>query len=388
MYKTMLSENPELNNIFNHANQVNNSQPQALAGSLYAYASHIDDLGALSPAVEKICQKHASLYIRPEQYETVATYLLKAMGDVLGAALTPEVLEAWGVAYWQLANIMINKEAGMMKERPGWTDWRDFRIARKVPESDEITSFYLEPVDGQKLPPFLPGQYISVMTNVPKLKYLQSRQYSLSDAPESSYYRVSVKREDGLNYKAAGAEAHPGYISNVLHAERKVGDVVSVSHPAGEFFLDPWKEINVPVVLISAGVGLTPMTSILNTLIKRRSQQRISFVHAARSTSVRAFKDHIRDIVARNANVNSAVFIKTPDTDQDVKGVDYHHIGRMNLDALDKVKDLFLDSKDTIYFVCGPDTFMKDIAYRLADLGVEESRVRLELFGTGAIPTA
>lgn len=105
-YATLLKENPDLNNVFNQANQLNGHQPAALATSLYAYATHIDDLGALSPAVEKICHKHASLYIRPEHYDIVGTYLLRAMGDILGDALTPEILEAWGQAYWQLANIV------------------------------------------------------------------------------------------------------------------------------------------------------------------------------------------------------------------------------------------------------------------------------------------
>lgn len=105
-YETLLKENPSLNGIFNQTNQKNGHQAGALAGSLYAYASHIDDLGVLSPAVEKICHKHASMYVQPEHYDVVGTYLLRAMGDVLGAALTPELLEAWGQAYWQLANIV------------------------------------------------------------------------------------------------------------------------------------------------------------------------------------------------------------------------------------------------------------------------------------------
>lgn len=105
-YSTLLAENPSLNNVFNQSNQANNHQAAALAGSLYAYASHIDDLGALSPAIEKICQKHVSLYIRPEQYNVVGVYLLRAMGEVLGDALTPDILKAWETAYWQLANLV------------------------------------------------------------------------------------------------------------------------------------------------------------------------------------------------------------------------------------------------------------------------------------------
>lgn len=385
-YDTLLKEKPELNNVFNQANQANNHQAAALAGSLYAYASHIDDLGALSPAVEKICHKHASLYIRPEHYDVVGEYLLRAMGDVLGPALTKEVLEAWGAAYWQLANIMIKREGQMLQNAGGWTDWRKFRIGRKVRESEEITSFYLEPVDGEELPGFLPGQYVSVMTDVPKLHYLQSRQYSLSDAPRKDYYRISVKKEAGLSTKQENAEAHPGYISNILHDEKGEGDVLSVSHPAGEFFLDPEKETTEPVVLISAGVGLTPMMAILNTLLQRKSDQSISWIHAARSTSVQAFGPYIRDVTKAHDNVKASVFIKTADDARDVQGVDYQYSGRMELDKLDRTKDLFIDDRSAKYYVCGPEGFMDAMGKSLQGMGVDEQRIKMEVFGTGQIP--
>lgn len=388
-YDTLLKEVPELNNVFNQANQANSHQAQALAGALYAYATHIDDLGALSPAVEKICQKHASLYITPDQYNVVGEYLLRAMGEVLGSALTKETLDAWGAAYWQLANLMIKREEQLLHDAHGWTDWRDFRIADKVKESDEITSFFLKPVDGQELPPFLPGQYISILTDVPKLHYLQSRQYSLSEAPKPDYYRVSVKKEIGLNTGQPGAEAHPGYISNIMHDEKNIGDIIKVSHPAGEFFLDPDQDTNAatPIVLLSAGVGLTPMVSILDTLLDRGSHQRISFLHGARSTSAQAFRKHIHDVVAQHSNVTAAISIKTPaDREADVEGLEYKYASRLKLDELDKERDLRLDSKETKYFVCGPEGFMDAMAKGLKEMGVGEDRIKMEVFGTGEIP--
>lgn len=384
-YKTLLDEIPELHNIFNTANQANGFQPRALAGSLYAYASHIDDLGALSPAVEKICQKHASLYVRPEHYKIVGEYLLRAMGDVLGSALTKEILNAWEAAYWQLANILIAKESSIMEEADGWTDWRDFRIAKKVKESDEITSFYLEPVDGEKLPSFKPGQYISVMTTVPKLRYLQPRQYSLSDKPSPKYYRISVKREAGVPADKPEAVVHPGYISNVLHDERQEGDIVSVSHPAGEFFFDSEAEKDASVVLISAGVGLTPMVSILNNLLDRNSQQHISFIHAARSTSVQAFGERIRNVAKEHENVTASIFISSPDAQKDVEGVHYQHTGRMKLGVLDAERDIRLHEKDAKYFICGPEGFMAAMEKQLIDLDVEPHRIKMEVFGTGEL---
>jgi nitric oxide dioxygenase len=159
-YKTMLDENPALKNIFNERSQFDLAQPRALAGAVYAYAANIDDLTPILPTVELIANKHASLYVRPEHYGVVGTYLLQAIQRVLGEAITPELLSAWEAAYWQLAKIFILKEDQMYRETPESADWMDFKVAKKVAESEEITSFYFEPVDASRkpLPHFLPGQ--------------------------------------------------------------------------------------------------------------------------------------------------------------------------------------------------------------------------------------
>ncbi|OCK77783.1 globin-like protein [Lepidopterella palustris CBS 459.81] len=383
-YHNMLGEHPELNDVFNNAHQVSGNQPRALAGALYAYAANIDDLGKLSPALELICQKHASLYIRPEQYDIVGTHLLSTMKEVLGDALTPEIAEAWAAAYWQLADIMINREQQLYDSTDGWTDWRDFRIARKIKESEEITSFYLEPVDGRKLPGFRPGQYIAVRMEVAALKSLQARQYSLSDAPSEDYYRISVKREAGVDMADPKAPAHPGYVSNILHGEKKVGDVIEVSHPFGDFYLE---ESTAPLVLISAGVGLTPMMSMLNTVVAKDSSRQVSWIHTARNSAVRAFPAHIADIVKTRSNVHAVLFTTSP-AEQDVLGVDYQHRGRMDLNMVDKEKDLFLEENEAEYYVCGPTQFMLDVEAKLKAYGVKPEKVHVELFGTGGVPRA
>ncbi|GAB7356407.1 hypothetical protein MBLNU459_g7181t1 [Dothideomycetes sp. NU459] len=400
-YSTLLTENPSLNSIFNQANQANNHQAAALAGSLCAYASHIDDLGALSPAVEHICQKHASLCVQPAQYDVVGTHLLRAMGDVLGAALTPAVLDAWRAAYEQLAGILARREGELAQQQAGdgggWTGWREFRIAAKQRETPSISSFYLEPVADNAAPPlplprFLPGQYVSVMAHVPALKYGQARQYSLSDAPGGTRYRISVKKDEGAVVVAAdgsggdgGGDARhqPGYLSNILHECKVVGDVVKVSHPAGEFFLDPDEDSDAAVVLVSAGVGVTPMVSILNTLVARRSRRRISWIHATRSTEAQAFATHVRETVEAHDNISAVVFNKKP-AEGAVQGLDYDFKTRMDLDVVDGEKDLFLkDRQPATYYVCGPDSFMVDIAKKLKSFGVEDARIKMEVFGIG-----
>ena len=385
-YKDMLKDAPYLNNFFNQTNQINGHQADALAKSLCAYAIHIDDLGVLSPAVERICQKHASLYIRPGQYDTIGIYLLQAMKDVLGDALTKDIHNAWAVAYRQLANLMINREVQLLEGAGDWSDWRDFRISAKVQESSLITSFILTPLDAQPLPEYLPGQYISIRVPVPDVHYLQSRQYSLSDAPQPDHYRISVKKELVLDLAHPDVEAHQGYISNILHDKKNVGDILQASHPAGEFFCDinRTETSEHPIVLISAGVGLTPNLSILNTLTAKGSKSKISWVHAARNSQVQAFGNHIKQLVTDHDNVRSHVFIKEI-LEGDREGVDYQFKGRMSLHKLDGDQDLFLRDPSTEYYICGPENFMVDMRNVLRDMGVGSERIKLEVFGSGDI---
>jgi nitric oxide dioxygenase len=382
-YKNILEDVPELNGVFNNLNQVNGHQQRALAGALFAYATHIDDLGALAPAVELICHRHASLYVQPDHYKVVGTYLLAAMKEVLGDALTPEIHDAWATAYWQLADLMIARESSLYEESDGWTNWREFTIAKKVPESDEITSFYLKPVDGKPLPSFHPGQYISVLVDMPGKKYPQPRQYSLSDKPSPDCYRITVRKEPG-----------PDHVSNVLHDFKHEGDTIKVSHPFGDFFLTEARngeiiESACPIVLISAGVGLTPLTSILNTVTaaSTESKRKIHFIHGVRRGRARAFKDHVLSLRKQDPSLRVTFFNSSPSEDEK-QGENYHYAGRIDLLKLDKNEHLFLDDPSTEYYVCGPTSFMEDMARSLKGFNVDPSRVHMELFGTGFVPAA
>lgn len=389
-YGDMISAHPELKNVFNNTHQATGHQPRALAGALYAYAANIDNLGALSPAVELICHKHASLFIRAEQYDIVGHHLIETLKAVLGDAATPEILDAWGAAYWQLANIMIDKEGQMYKETSYWADWKDFTIARKEKESEEITSFYLEPVDAElqkKLPVFKPGQYISVNVWIEELDggVWQARQYSLSDAPGKKYLRISVKREPGIELGESKSMTHPGYISNILHDTKNEGDVVRLSHPFGDFFFEE-KEVEkeAPVVLISAGVGLTALTSIFNSLVDNKTSRPITWIQGARNNSTRAFKKHIDGLAAANENINTVWFASSP-KEEEVEGEHYNIRGRIDLNKVSKDL-LYTENDKTQYLVCGPTQFMLDVEAALKSYGIPSDRVKMELFGTGGVP--
>ncbi|KAI0112297.1 putative flavohemoglobin [Hypoxylon sp. NC0597] len=377
-YKNMISAHPELKNIFSMSNQASGAQPRALAAAVFAYATYIDDLGQLKAVVERIAHKHESLKVQPDQYPIVGKHLLEAVATVLGDACTPEIGEAWTAAYAALADIFINREQQLYAAHKDWPGWRRFKIQRKVPETSEITSFYLAPEDGKPLPSFLPGQYISLHVFVPEMGHMQPRQYSLSEAPRSDYYRISVKKEKD---KQMGV---PGLISNILHEKYKEGDVIELTAPAGEFFVNPKDDEDKPIALISAGIGLTPMVSILNSTVNAGSRRRISWIHGAHSSEVRAFSGHIRDICAKDVNNNiSATFFLTSPQERDVQGVDYHFAGRMDLSKVDQKSGLFIDNSRAEYFICGPYAFMKDMEKYLINAGVDAERIHLEVFGTG-----
>ncbi|KOQ37939.1 NO-inducible flavohemoprotein, partial [Achromobacter xylosoxidans] len=256
-YARMFQHNPELKHVFNQGHQAGGEQQQALAGAVAAYAEHIDDPSVLAPVVTRIVHKHVSLGIRPEHYPIVGKHLLASIREVLGEAATDELVDAWAAAYGQLADMLIAEEARLYVDsatKPGgWTGWRAFRVVGKQPESAEITSFYLAPADGGEVPAYRPGQYVSVRVYVPELGLMQPRQYSLSDAPGQGRLRISVKREAG------GAQNPAGRVSNALHDHLQEGGVLDVAPPQGDFHLR--EDSDAPVVLLSGGVGLTPMVS-------------------------------------------------------------------------------------------------------------------------------
>ncbi|KAI1104801.1 flavohemo protein [Jackrogersella minutella] len=377
-YRNMMDAHPELKNTFSISNQESGAQPRALAAAVFAYATYVDDLGKLSAAVERIAHKHESLNVQADHYPIVGKYLIEAVAAVLGDACTPEIAQAWTAAYAALADIFINREKQLYEAHETWQGWRRFKIQRKVPETAEITSFYLVPEDAKPLPSFLPGQYISLQVFVTQMGHMQPRQYSLSEAPQSDYYRISVKKEHG---KQVGV---PGLISNMLHENYKEGDVLELTAPAGEFFANPKESKDKPLVLISAGVGLTPMLSILNSAVNAGSQQHISWIHGVHSTELHPFKDHIRDICAKdvNKNIKTTLFVTSPQQ-HDVEGSDYHFAGRSDLSKVDPNSDLFLDDNQAEYYICGPHDFMKDMEKYLIGAGVDAGQIHLEVFGTG-----
>lgn len=375
-YARMFKHNPELKQVFNQGHQQSGSQQLALAMAVAAYAEHIDNPSVLTPVLTRVAHKHVSLGIRAEHYPIVGQHLLASIREVLGDAANDALIHAWAAAYGQLTELMLAQESSLYQQATaqpgGWSGWRGFKVRSKVPESEEITSFHLVPADGGAVPVYRPGQYVSVRVFVPELDMMQPRQYSLSAAPGGKALRISVKRE------TAGSDSPAGGVSNVLHDRIHAGDVIDVAPPMGEFFLD--EDRKSPVVLISAGVGVTPMMSMVDHLLQGGSGRQIRFVHACRHGGVQAFKEHVANLVAEYPQLRSAVHYEFP-RPTDRQGVDFQHEGRIDLGSL---RDLAL-LPDADYYLCGPVPFMQAQMSALRALGVSAERIHVEAFGTGGV---
>jgi nitric oxide dioxygenase len=331
-----------------------------LANGVLMYARHIDQLEQLGGLVSQIINKHVSLNILPEHYPIVGQCLLRSIREVLGAEIaTDAVIEAWGAAYQQLSDLLIGLEEQIYAQREtapgGWRGSRVFRVARKVRESDEITSFYLRPDDNGELLAFHPGQYIGVRLMIDGEEV--RRNYSLSAMANGREYRISVKREQN------------GKVSNYLHTQINENDTVDLFAPAGDFKLE---QSDKPLVLISGGVGITPTLAMLQAALT--TDRPVHFIHSARHGGVHAFRDAIEALAARYPQLKRFYcYEQRRAGDADAHGTGY-------LDEKHLVKWL-PESRDVDVYFLGPVAFMKGVKKHLKAIGVPESQGRYEFFG-------
>ncbi len=342
---------PQIKALFNHSHQQgNDAQPKALAGAVLAYARYIDTPEVLASAIERITQKHVSLQILEEHYPYVADALLGAIADVLGEAATPEVIAAWGEAYWFLANILISLEKKLYDAKAnaqgGWRGWRNFVVSERQVETPLVTSFILKPKDGGPVLRHQPGQYLAFNLDIAGREI--RRNYSISSEPNETSYRISVKREA------------QGVASGWLHDHATVGTALRVAPPAGDFYYKPVE--GAPLVLISAGVGITPMLSILGAL-PSAVRPKAQFLHAARDA---AFVPHKTEVQS-SGTANRFFFA-------DLEAGD-----APELTAGWLCKETPIEAAQ--YYICGPKGFMAMAINGLKRAGVSDERIHYEFFG-------
>jgi ferredoxin-NADP reductase len=258
-----------------------------------------------------------------------------------------------------------------------WNGYRKFSVARKVRESGDTFSFHLKPHDGKPLPPFMPGQYLTFQLNAPGVGKPLVRCYSLSDCARPTHYRITVKRCPAPE----GADHPPGVGSSYFCDHVKEGDILDVKAPNGHFHLDVTHER--PVVLISGGVGVTPMIAMANALVEARSAREVWFFHGARNSGDHLFKASMAGLAADNKNVRMHVCHSRP-LESDAKGRDYQHEGRVTVDLMKQL----LPSSNYEFYLCGPGSFMESITEDLRKWGVPDEWVHFEAFGPASVKRA
>ena len=258
----------------------------------------------------------------------------------------------------------------------GWTGWRNFVVIRKVPESREITSFYLKPQDGKKIPGFLPGQFLTIQLAIPGQPRPIIRTYSLSDYSENpDYYRLSIKREGPPKDK----DVPPGMASNFMHDAIQEGSVIPAKPPAGKFFLAVKSDR--PAVFISNGVGITPMISMAKAAIATNPNRPIWFLHGARDGGFHAFREAVLAIAPDNPNFHVHYRYSRP-RPQD-EGA-FHSTGYIDTELVKALVTPELQQRygatEADYFLCGSPNFMDSLRGGLTEWGVSASQVRFESF--------
>ncbi|MEV0895563.1 globin domain-containing protein [Actinoplanes sp. NPDC049802] len=363
-YETMIGDHPELLNLFSRSAQATGEQRSALSGAVAAYAAHLIGAGpagvAFEHVVDRIAHRHCALGIRPEQYTMVGRYLLRAVGTVLGDAVTPEIAAAWDEVYWLFAAQLIGREARLYAQAgvDGADPWRSYAVANKIDEAHDTVSFVLVPADLKAVPDYHPGQYVTIAADLPGAGR-QLRQYSLSQAPTGGTLRITVRRVRGRG------GAPDGVVSAFLHDQVDIGDRLRVSQPYGDLVLRP---ADTPLLLVSAGVGVTPMAAILEHTARTRPTREVTVVHADRDPGRHPLRGDMLSNGARLRSFHEILWYEQG-------GHPGAHTGLIDT-------DLIPVQPGTDVYLCGPAPFMQTVRAGLHRRGVADERIRYEVFGS------
>ena len=283
-------------------------------------------------------------------------------------------------------DIAVNPDAvpeGLQPAAAAWTGYRIFRVERKALEdaTGQVCSFYLVPQDGKPLPPYWPGQFLTFQLDAPTpMGGTQSitRCYSLSDAPQSNQYRISVKRAPA----PVGGTIAAGVSSNYLHDHVQVGSQLKVRAPAGHFHID---RSDAPVVLIGGGIGVTPMLSMLSWCLKEQPGREVWLFYGVRNSVELVMQAHLKDLAAQHQNFHLHLCMSDPhanDLDGHRPGPTHYHHSRVNVALLRRLLPL----KPFHYYLCGPTPMLQSLVPALEDWGVPDGRIHFEAFGPASIP--
>lgn len=295
----------------------------------------------------------------------------------ISAALLLQVVAGIGLTAWR------RRRGGPgitpMKAPPpadlAWPGWREFRVVRREFEDPARSqcSFYLEPLDGATLPPFLPGQFLTfAVTTGDGQGGPLVRCYSLSEPSDPGHYRITVKRAPA---PASQPGLPAGRVSNHLHDTVQPGDVLEVKAPAGRFVLDP--TVDVPVVLVAGGIGITPLLCMLQWCLVAQPMRSVHLYYGVRSAQELAFGPLLAELARAHPAFHLHVVCSNPASDDS----DCRHAGYIDVPLLRQT----LPAGRHQFYVCGPTPMMESLVPALADLGVPLSDIHFEAFGPASI---
>ena len=284
---------------------------------------------------------------------------------------------------------LVIKNSSAVKSKPAtkqesaeeiWRDWRDFKVVRKESESKEIASFYFQPVDGKKLVDFKPGQFLTIKLDIPEQDRPIIRTYSLSDYPESQdYYRLSIKREGSPK----GLDVPPGVASNFMHDSISEGSTIACKPPSGKFYLDV--DNSLPVVLISNGVGITPMISMAKAVARKNPQRHVWFLHGARNRDYHACYEEVKRVAESCPNLHIHYRYSRPRPEDEGLYDSQGYVDKQLLTEtiIPEIESTHNGSSEAEYFLCGSPAFMNSLREGLDELNVAEDNVFFESFSGG-----
>lgn len=256
----------------------------------------------------------------------------------------------------------------------GWQGLRTFIVAKLVREAKDVISVYLRPQDQRPLPFYKPGQYLTFSLDFPNEKKPIVRCYSLSDAPNKEYFRVSVKKVPAPRDQP---DLPSGRVSSFFNEELQVGDLLHCKSPNGAFHIDLGDDR--PVILLAGGIGVTPIYSMLATIIQLQPHRRVIVFFGGINSDNHPFRNEMKQISKKNRNVHVVTCYSNP-AENDRLGVDFDVKGWVSIDLLRST----LPSNNFNYYLCGPGPFMSSLVAGLDDWGVPASQVHSEAFGPSA----
>lgn len=345
-YNRMFTRHPELKNMFNQTNQKKGLQSTALAQSVLAAATNIDDLTRIMPVVKEIAYKHCALQVPEAGYDIVGENLLAAIQNVLGLPEDDVIIATWAKAYGEIASVFINVEKDIYDEM-AWDGFKPFEIINIEPTTSDIKVFTVKSNE-YNLSKFKAGQYITVDVESDKLEYRAKRHYSIIEGDEHTL-TFAVKRDV--------TDFHEGEVSTILHDEMQIGGTINLSAPVGGFGV---VNNTAPQLFIGLGIGVTPLIPMFNEVAS--SNVKVDFIQNVENIEEIPFYSRIEDIANNNDNASYIIH-------------DKQKTGYMDATYLSQ----FI-SADTEIYVCGGVKFLKSIITTLKEMGVEEQRLHFESF--------